>query len=169
MRIFRCLLPAILIAPFVAVAQVHPAAQEAASRPPTTQEAQGRGRPGQRAKGGPEKSKKPRKARPGISIKSDLVQKHCALCHQDTDGMMGRVSFMRKSPEGWSRSLKRMIRQHELKIPPEDAREIVRYLANDHGLTHGEAKRALYYSERRVHWSEKQHDSDFRKRHHKNQ
>lgn len=109
------------------------------------------------------KPKKPKKPRPGIAVRSELLQKHCALCHQTKDEMMGRISYLRKSPEGWARSLKRMIRHHELSISPDDARNIVRYLANDHGLTHGEAKRALYYPERRVHWSEKEQDSDFRK------
>ncbi len=148
-----------------ALAQGKPAtAADAASRPSTAvQEAPRRGRRQGDAPGKTDKSKKPRKPRPGIAVKNDLIQKHCALCHQTTDGMMGRLSFLRKSPEGWSRSIKRMIRHHDLKIPPSDAREMVRYLANDHGLTHGEAERSLYYSERRVHWSEKKQDADLRK------
>jgi len=90
--------------------------------------------------------------------------KTCAACHkQDARGMMSRISFMRKAPEGWQRSIKRMIRLKHLQITPKQARSMVRYLANDHGLAREEARRALYEAERRVHWSEKDQDEDLRK------
>jgi quinohemoprotein amine dehydrogenase len=76
--------------------------------------------------------------------------------------MMSRISYERKSPEGWEQSLKRMIRLYSLQITPADARQIVRYLADEHGLTRSEAERSLYESERRVHWSEEHNDQDLR-------
>ncbi len=76
---------------------------------------------------------------------------------------MTRISYLRKSPEGWAESLKRMIRLHGLQVSPGDAKQLVRSLANSHGLARSEAERGLYESERRVHWSEEQQDQDFRR------
>ena len=107
------------------------------------------------------KPSRPKKPRRGIPVTEPLVQQHCATCHvANDDGHMTRISYMRKSPEGWQQTIKRMIRHHELELTPEEAKKIVRYLANDHGLTRSEAGRALYEAERRVHWSEQQHDKD---------
>ena len=69
---------------------------------------------------------------------------------------------MRKAPEGWWKSLKLLVRLPGLQISPADAKKIVRYLADRHGLTRSEAERSLYESERRVHWSEEHEDADFR-------
>src|SRR5262249_5134300 len=90
-------------------------------------------------------------------------REQCAACHDvDARGMMSRISYMRKSPEGWSESLKRMIRLFNLTLTPAEAKQIVRYLASNHGQTRGEAERSLYESERRVHWSEENQDQEFR-------
>lgn len=100
----------------------------------------------------------------GIPVVDELIVERCASCHtQDDRGMMGRISYMRKSPEGWSTSIKRMIRLYGVQVTPDDAREMVRYLATDHGLTRSEAERSLYESERRVHWSEAHHDDDLKR------
>ena len=99
--------------------------------------------------------------RPGIPVSSVLINDHCATCHEEDDrGMMGRISYMRKSPEGWSMSIKRMVRLYDVVITPEEARQMVRYLSNEHGLARAEAERGLYESERRVHWSEQHHDQE---------
>ena len=101
--------------------------------------------------------------RRGIPVTSALVVKHCATCHQDRgEGKLGRISYMRKTPEGWELSLKRMIRLQHLAMTPEEAKEIVRYLANDHGLARAESERAMYEVERRIHWSEDQADKELR-------
>lgn len=101
--------------------------------------------------------------RRGIPVEDTLVETHCARCHaRDQNGLMTRISYMRKAPEGWAESLKRMVRLHGLQISPADAKQIVRYLADRHGLTRSEAERSLYESERRVHWSEEHEDADFR-------
>jgi quinohemoprotein amine dehydrogenase len=96
-------------------------------------------------------------------VKNPLLSAKCASCHvQDKDGMMSRISYERKSPEGWSTSLKRMLRLYDVKLTPEEAKQIVRYLADEHGLTRSEAAKCLYESERRVHWSEEEADQDLK-------
>ena len=105
----------------------------------------------------------PKAERRGLRVDDPLTVSYCVRCHaRDPKGLMTRISFMRKSPEGWSESLKRMIRVHGLQIAPDDAKAIVRYLGDEHGLTRSEATRSLYESERRVHWSEEHEDADFR-------
>lgn len=113
--------------------------------------------------GKPDDKPKPPPKR-GIPIDDPLVHTHCSKCHQlDARQLMTRISYLRKSPEGWSESLKRMIRLHGLQISPGDAKAIVRSLSNSNGLARSEAERGLYESERRVHWSEEQRDEDFRR------
>jgi quinohemoprotein amine dehydrogenase len=115
------------------------------------------------AQGDGEAQKKPKEPRRGIPVTDLLVHTHCARCHEiDKDQLMTRISFLRMAPEGWSQTVKRMVRLHGLQISPAEAKQIVRSLANSHGLTRDEAERCLYESERRVHWSEEQHDQDFR-------
>ena len=73
--------------------------------------------------------------RRGIPVDDLLVHTHCARCHAlDDKSLMTRISFVRKSPEGWAESLKRMIRLHGLQVAPADAKQLVRSLANSHGL-----------------------------------
>jgi quinohemoprotein amine dehydrogenase len=107
-------------------------------------------------------AKKP-KPKPGIPVEDLLVRSMCSRCHAlDDRGHMTRISYLRKSPEGWAQSIKRMGRLHGLQLTPATAKMLVRSLSNSHGLARAEAERALYESERRVHWSEESHDSDFR-------
>jgi len=103
-------------------------------------------------------------ARRGIPVEDALVHTHCARCHAlDDKQHMTRISFVRKSPEGWSETIKRMGRLYGLQLSASDAKQLVRSLANSHGLARSEAERGLYESERRVHWSEAHHDQDFRR------
>jgi quinohemoprotein amine dehydrogenase len=102
--------------------------------------------------------------RPGIPVDDALVHAHCARCHAlDERQHMTRISYVRKSPEGWSETIKRMGRLHGLQLSADDAKQLVRSLANSHGLARSEAERGLYESERRVHWSEAHHDQDFQR------
>ena len=102
--------------------------------------------------------------RQGIPVDDLLVQTHCARCHApDQNQHMTRISFVRKSPEGWAETIKRMGRLHGLQLSPGDAKQLVRTLSNSHGLARTEAERGLYESERRVHWSEAHHDQDFQR------
>lgn len=95
------------------------------------------------------------KPRRGIPVESPLVVARCGVCHEpDAKRHLSRISFMRKSPEGWQQTVKRMIRLHGATLAPDEARDVVRYLSNQHGLARAEAKDAFYEAERRVHWTE---------------
>ncbi len=103
-------------------------------------------------------------SRRGVPVDDPFVVLHCARCHvPDDKKQMSRISYVRKSPEGWAETIKRMGRLHGLQLTPADARQLVRTLANSHGLTRDEAERGLYESERRVHWSEDHHEQDFKR------
>ena len=102
--------------------------------------------------------------RRGIAVEDPVVHTHCARCHAlDDQKHMTRISFVRKSPEGWAETIKRMGRLHGVQLEAAQAKWLVRSLSNSHGLTRSEAERGLYESERRVHWSEEHHDQDFRR------
>lgn len=124
----------------------------------------GEGREGRRrGRRGGRESAQEKKPRRGIKVTDPVTIQHCGGCHKvGDDGLMSRVSFMRKGPEGWEMSLKRMIRHHDLQFSPQEARQMIRYLAHHHGLARGEAERGLYDAERRVHWSEAEADQELR-------
>ena len=56
---------------------------------------------------------------------------------------------MRSAPEGWQQAIKRMVRLHGLTLSPDEARKIVQYLSDQHGLAPEEAKPGIYYFEKR--------------------
>lgn len=86
----------------------------------------------------------------GIPVTSELVVRSCSRCHaEDDEGRLSRISYMRKTPEGWSQSIRRMMSLNGVSVDPEDAREIVRYLANNHGIAPEELRPAFYEVERR--------------------
>jgi len=137
-----------------------PAVQQPAPVPATTPPAAG----AESQDPAPPDPATPKPARRGIPIDDGLVHTHCARCHAlDDKQHMTRISYVRKSPEGWSETLKRMIRLHGVIVSPNDAKQLVRSLSNSNGLARSEAERGLYESERRVHWSEDQQDQDFRR------
>ncbi len=87
----------------------------------------------------------------GIPVTNQAVIESCAACHAvDDQGMMSRISYMRKTPEGWQASLHRMVGLQGLQIEPEQAQEIVRYLSNEHGLAPEELRPGLWDVERRT-------------------
>lgn len=87
----------------------------------------------------------------GFPIRDALVVAKCERCHaQDTTGRMGRLSFMRKTPEGWEASVRRMASLSDVKITPVEARAIVKYFANRQGLAPAEVKPARFEIERRA-------------------
>ena len=88
---------------------------------------------------------------PGRPITSDLVVRHCSACHtRDSTGRMSRLSYLRKAPEGWQTSVRRMATLNGVQLEPDAAREIVRYLANQHGLSPEEANAGRFEVERRM-------------------
>jgi len=57
---------------------------------------------------------------------------------------MSRISYVRKTPEGWEETIQRMMRLHGLVLAPADARQIEQYLADSHGLTASEMEKIAY-------------------------
>ncbi len=87
----------------------------------------------------------------GIPVTNQLVIDKCSTCHKrDEKGMLTRISFERRTPEGWQQVIKRMVRLNGLSLTAEEARAIVKYLGNYHGLAPEEVKPASYQLEHRV-------------------
>lgn len=110
----------------------------------TSATAQGRG-----AGGG---SSAPADTTRGFAIHDARVVQQCARCHRrdSTTGIMQRLSFERKTPEGWEMSVRRMAQLNKVEMTPADARAIVRYLSNAQGLAPAEVKPGRFEAERRV-------------------
>lgn len=89
-------------------------------------------------------------ANEGIPVTSELVRSACGACHAvDDANRLSRISYERKAPEGWQSTIKRMIRTGQVQLTPEQAREIVRYLSDHHGLAPAEARPVFYRAEKR--------------------
>ena len=87
----------------------------------------------------------------GIPINDPLVISKCAGCHaRDANGMMGRISYIRTTPEVWDQILKRMIRLNGLIATPDESRHLLRYLSNNNGLAPQEARPVFWEVEHRL-------------------
>ena len=87
----------------------------------------------------------------GIPVTNQLVISKCGTCHaRDAKGNLSRISWERATPEGWEEAIKRMGRLNGVRLAPDEARAILKYLATDHGLAPEEAKPVMYYAERRM-------------------
>jgi quinohemoprotein amine dehydrogenase len=87
----------------------------------------------------------------GFPITERAIVANCIGCHkQDSAGVVQRISFERKTPEGWEMSVRRMVGLHHLDLDPKDARTIVRYLSDRQGLAPAEMKPARFEPERRM-------------------
>lgn len=88
---------------------------------------------------------------PGYRIDDPTVITACGACHaRDSTGRMGRLSFMRKTPEGWEASIRRMVSLNNVQLAPETARQVLRYLANHQGLAPAEVEPGRFELERRL-------------------
>jgi len=86
-----------------------------------------------------------------IPVTDQLVIEKCGTCHQaDTKGNLSRISSIRTTPEGWEEAIKRMVRLNGLQLTPDEARKILRYLSDSHGLAPAEAAPVQYFVERRL-------------------
>jgi quinohemoprotein amine dehydrogenase len=87
----------------------------------------------------------------GIPVTSDLVRQQCGACHKsDEKKNMTRISFRRTTPEGWQETIKRMVSLNGVQLEPDAARQILRYLADNHGLAPEEALPAAFEVEKRM-------------------
>ena len=86
----------------------------------------------------------------GYPIDNQTVIALCERCHeQDEQGRMSRISFERKTPEGWQTSIRRMVALNNVRLDPAEAREVVRYLSNRQGLAPEELEPGRFEVERR--------------------
>jgi quinohemoprotein amine dehydrogenase len=93
----------------------------------------------------------PDKKDEGIPVTNALVRQRCASCHRaDDQGRLTRISYRRTTPEGWEQTIKRMVTLNDVKLEPSDAREILRYLSDHHGLAPEEAQPGAFEVERRM-------------------
>jgi quinohemoprotein amine dehydrogenase len=93
----------------------------------------------------------PKEPEEGIPVTSQLVIDKCGGCHtRDAKGNLARISWERATPEGWEEAIKRMIRLNGVKLTPDEARNVLKYLSTRHGLAPEEAKSVMYYAERRI-------------------
>jgi quinohemoprotein amine dehydrogenase len=87
----------------------------------------------------------------GIPVTDELTINKCGSCHKKDDkGNLSRISWIRTTPEGWEEAIKRMVRLNGLTLQPADAKLIVKYLSNSHGLAPEEAKPVMYMVEHRI-------------------
>lgn len=87
----------------------------------------------------------------GIPVHHALTVEKCGGCHKmDENSMMGRVSYMRTTPEIWQEIIKRMMRLNGVVATPEQVRDIVRYLSANNGLAPEEAKPGFWDAEHRL-------------------
>lgn len=87
----------------------------------------------------------------GIPVEHQLIRTRCAACHATDDtGRMSRISYMRKTPEGWQTTIRRMVMLNNVELDAEAARQIVRYLSNNHGIAPEELRPGTFEVERRL-------------------
>lgn len=87
----------------------------------------------------------------GFEITDPLVLRKCGGCHKaDSTNRVARLSYLRKTPEGWEASVRRMASLNSVKIDPAEARSIVKYFANRQGLAPAEVAPGRFETERRL-------------------
>jgi quinohemoprotein amine dehydrogenase len=87
----------------------------------------------------------------GIPVTSAEVRQACGACHpSDAQGRMSRISYRRATPENWELTIKRMLALNNAPVTTEQARVVLKYLADNHGLAPEEAKPVMFDAERRV-------------------
>lgn len=89
-------------------------------------------------------------ARAGASAPGEqLVRSYCSGCHREHNGKFERISYIRKTPEGWVMTLFRMRQVHGLALTDDVRESIVRYLADTQGLAPAESAAGRFALERR--------------------
>jgi quinohemoprotein amine dehydrogenase len=87
----------------------------------------------------------------GIPVTSNEVRQACGACHpSDAQGRMSRISYRRATPENWELTIKRMLALNNAPVTTEQARVILKYLADNHGLAPDEARPIMFDAERRM-------------------
>jgi quinohemoprotein amine dehydrogenase len=85
----------------------------------------------------------------GIKVVNDVILAMCTSCHANDHGIVSRISFLRKTPEGWEETLWRHKRIHGLKVSREQKEALLLYLSDRHGLAPAEVAPFAYTLEKR--------------------
>ncbi|MGC2855813.1 quinohemoprotein amine dehydrogenase subunit alpha [Novispirillum sp. DQ9] len=89
-----------------------------------------------------------------------IIKERCQTCHVPTaDGGWNRISEIRKSPEGWEMTLFRMNHVHKAGLSEDEARTLVKHLADTQGLAPSETADYRYILERKPHVQEADADA----------
>jgi quinohemoprotein amine dehydrogenase len=87
----------------------------------------------------------------GFAIRDQTILSRCGSCHvADSAGIVQRLSYLRKTPEGWEMSIRRMVTLYKVPLDTTAARAIVKYLSDHQGLAPEEVRPARFEMERRV-------------------
>jgi quinohemoprotein amine dehydrogenase len=87
----------------------------------------------------------------GLPIRSELVLTKCGGCHKvDDQKRLSRISYRRATPENWEHTIRRMVILNKVALDPADARKILKYLSDNHGLAPEEARPVAFETERRL-------------------
>ncbi len=93
---------------------------------------------------------------PPIAVAEDevdaraVLERRCATCHQQLNsGSLSRIGEMRKTPEGWDRSIQRMQLWHGIEVSDAERAALVKLLSDTRGLAPAEAAPYRYGMEMR--------------------
>lgn len=87
----------------------------------------------------------------GFVIRDPNIVSRCGTCHvADSAGLVQRLSYLRKTPEGWEMSIRRMVSLYKVPLDTTTARAIVKYLSDHQGLAPDEVRPARFELERRM-------------------
>lgn len=79
-----------------------------------------------------------------------VLEERCRACHQPLNsGSLSRIGEMRKTPEGWDRSIQRMQLWHGVEVSDVERAALVKFLSDTRGLAPEEAARYRYGLEQR--------------------
>lgn len=102
------------------------------------------------------------------SAGAQLIRANCTSCHTPTNEGLSRISYQRKTPEGWEMTINRMRIVHGLKINKagidvkgSGLHDMVKYLADNQGLAPAETSGVRYLLEQNLNKIEIQFDDEF--------
>jgi quinohemoprotein amine dehydrogenase len=85
----------------------------------------------------------------GIKVTNGLILTKCTACHANENGLVARISYQRKTPEGWEETLWRHKRTHGVPITRDEKETLVSYLSGAQGLAPAEVAPYAYTLEKR--------------------
>ncbi len=97
---------------------------------------------------------------PGLDPRS-LLEERCGACHRQLNsGSFSRIGEMRKTPEGWDRSIQRMELWHGVAISHDERAALVKFFSDTRGLAPSEAAAYRYGMEQTPGVVEREADQD---------